>query len=46
MIDSVVIASSDISGQFSLNVILLFGLIVLGGAFGARLFQRLHIPQV
>ncbi|MHC4727803.1 MAG: cation:proton antiporter domain-containing protein [Planctomycetota bacterium] len=46
MIDSVVIASTDISGQFSLNVVLLFGLIVLGGAFGARLFQRLHIPQV
>ncbi|MHC4244295.1 MAG: cation:proton antiporter domain-containing protein [Planctomycetota bacterium] len=46
MIDSVVIASSDTAGQFSLNVILLFGLIVLGGAFGARLFQRLHIPQV
>ncbi len=46
MIDSVVIASSDSAGQFSLNVILLFGLIVLGGAFGARLFQKLHIPQV
>jgi Kef-type K+ transport system membrane component KefB len=46
MIDSVVIASSDSAGQFSLNVIVLFGLIVLGGAFGARLFQRLHIPQV
>ena len=46
MIDSVVIASSDSAGQFSLNVIFLFGLIVLGGAFGARLFQRLHIPQV
>jgi len=29
-----------------LNPALLFGLIVLGGAFGARLFQKLHIPQV
>lgn len=46
MICSVVIASGDSSGQFNLNVVLLFGLIVLGGAFGARLFQRLHIPQV
>ncbi len=46
MIHSVVIASNDGSGQFNLNVVLLFGLIVLGGAFGARLFQRLHIPQV
>jgi Kef-type K+ transport system membrane component KefB/predicted transcriptional regulator len=46
MIYSVVIASGDSSGQFNLNVVLLFGLIVLGGAFGARLFQRLRIPQV
>lgn len=46
MIHSVVIASGDSSGQFNLNVVLLFGLIVLSGAFGARLFQRLHIPQV
>ena len=29
-----------------LNPALLFGLIVLGGAFGARLAQKLHIPQV
>ena len=29
-----------------LNVVLLFGIVVLGGAFGARLFQRFHIPQV
>jgi Kef-type K+ transport system membrane component KefB/predicted transcriptional regulator len=29
-----------------LNIVLLFGLIVLSGAFGARLFQKLHIPQV
>jgi len=46
MIHSIVIASNDGSGQFNLNVVLLFGLIVLGGAFGARLFQKLHIPQV
>lgn len=46
MIHSVVIASNGGSGQFNLNVVLLFGLIVLSGAFGARLFQRLHIPQV
>ncbi len=46
MIYSLVIASGDSSGQFNLNVVLLFGLIVLGGAFGARLFQRLRIPQV
>jgi len=29
-----------------LNPALLFGLIILGGAFGSRLFQKLHIPQV
>ena len=29
-----------------LNIILLFGLIILGGTFGARLFQKLRIPQV
>ncbi len=46
MIHSVVIASGDGSGQFDLNVVLLFGLIVLSGAFGARLFQKIHIPQV
>ena len=31
-------------GQLSL--VLLFGVVVLGGTFGARLFQRVHIPQV
>lgn len=40
------ITNSHTNGQFHLNVVLLFGLIVLGGAFGARLFQRLQIPQV
>ena len=29
-----------------LNLALLFGLVILGGAFGARLFQKLRIPQV
>jgi len=29
-----------------LNLALLFGLIILGGTLGARLFQRFHIPQV
>jgi len=29
-----------------LNLVLLFGLVVFGGTFGARLFQKLGIPQV
>ncbi len=29
-----------------LNLALLFGLVILSGTFGARLFQKLHIPQV
>ena len=29
-----------------LNLALLFGLVILGGAIGARLFQKFHIPQV
>ena len=29
-----------------LNLVLLFGLIIFGGTFGSRLFQKLHIPQV
>ncbi len=29
-----------------LNLVLLFGLVILGGTFGSRLFQKLHIPQV
>jgi Kef-type K+ transport system membrane component KefB len=29
-----------------LNLALLFGLVILGGTFGARLVQKLHIPQV
>jgi Kef-type K+ transport system membrane component KefB len=44
MVYSSVIASADIFGH--LNLALLFGLVILGGTFGARLFQKLHIPQV
>jgi Kef-type K+ transport system membrane component KefB len=29
-----------------MNLVLLFGLIILGGTFGSRLFQKFHIPQV
>ncbi len=34
----------DFSGR--MNVVLLFGLVILGGTFASRLFQKLHIPQV
>ncbi len=44
MIYSFVIASSEVISH--LNLALLFGLIILCGAFGARLFQKFHIPQV
>ena len=44
MIYSFVNASTGTIGH--LNLVLLFGLIVLAGTFGARLFQKLHIPQV
>ena len=44
MIYSFVSASTEVFGHF--NLVLLFGLVILGGAFGARLFQKLHIPQV
>jgi len=39
-----VIASSEVIGH--LNLALLFGLVILFGAFGARLFQKFRIPQV
>ncbi len=29
-----------------LNLVLLFGLVILGGTFSARLFQKIRIPQV
>jgi len=38
-----IINSSNADG---VNLALLFGLIVLGGTFGARLSQKIHIPQV
>jgi len=44
MIYTSVSASADTFGHF--NLALLFGLIILGGTFGARLFQKFHIPQV
>ena len=44
MIYSLADASGGAVGH--LNLVLLFGLVILGGTFGARLFQKLHIPQV
>ncbi|MHC4174572.1 MAG: cation:proton antiporter domain-containing protein [Planctomycetota bacterium] len=44
MVHSLVNATTETFGH--LNLVLLFGLIILGGAFGARLFQKCHIPQV
>jgi len=44
MLHSFINASTEAIGH--LNLVLLFGLIVLAGTFGARLFQKLHIPQV
>jgi Kef-type K+ transport system membrane component KefB len=44
MVNSFVTASTETFGH--LNLVLLFGLVILGGTFGARLFQKFHIPQV
>ena len=44
MIQSFVDTNAGTFGQ--LNPVLLFGLIILSGTFGARLFQKFHIPQV
>jgi Kef-type K+ transport system membrane component KefB len=44
MVYSSIIARADVFGH--LNLALLFGLVILGGTFGARLFQKFHIPQV
>ncbi len=44
MIDA--LASLSTEATESLNPALLFGLVILGGTVGARLFQKLHIPQV
>jgi len=37
-------ASSETFGH--LNLVLLFGLVIFGGTFASRLFQKLRIPQV
>ena len=37
---------SNIGSPEWLNIALLLGLIVLGGAFGSRIAQKFHIPQV
>jgi len=44
MVYSSVSASADLFGN--LNLALLLGIIILSGTFGARLFQKFHIPQV
>jgi Kef-type K+ transport system membrane component KefB len=44
MVFGFVNASTDGFGH--LNLALLFGLVILGGTFGARLSQKFHIPQV
>ena len=44
MIHSLANVSTDAVSH--LNVVLLFGLVILGGTFGSRLFQKLRIPQV
>ena len=44
MINLLVNAGPEAFGH--LNLVLLFGLVVFGGTFAARLFQKLHIPQV
>ena len=45
---ALLLANAGATGELELylNVTLLFGLIILGGVLGARLFQRLRIPQV
>lgn len=37
---------AEVSVLGPLNLALLFGLVILSGTFGARLCQKLHIPQV
>ncbi len=44
MVHFFISASVETTGY--LNLALLFGLVILGGAFGARLFQKFRIPQV
>jgi len=40
------LVNASTGGFGHLNLVLLFGLVILGGTLGARLFQKLHIPQV
>jgi Kef-type K+ transport system membrane component KefB len=44
MVDTVISSSTEAFGR--LNLVLLFGFVILGGAFGSRVFQKLRIPQV
>ncbi len=37
---------ANISEPSHLNMVLLFGLVLFGGTFGARVIAKLHIPQV
>ena len=39
-------ANIVILAEVHLNIVLLFGLIILAGTFSANLFQKFHIPQV
>ena len=39
-------ANFEAFNHLDLNLALLFGLVILGGALGARFFQKLHVPQV
>jgi len=41
-----VVAQAASDSAHHLNVILLLGIAIFGGTIGARLFQRLHIPQI
>jgi Kef-type K+ transport system membrane component KefB/predicted transcriptional regulator len=40
------LVGAEITASSPLNLVLLFGLIILAGTFGARLAQKFHIPQV
>lgn len=44
MINSIIGVATESGGGG--NLILLFGIVILAGTFGARLFQKFHIPQV
>lgn len=43
---SEVLAQTTGDSVHHLNVILLLGIAIFGGTIGARIFQRLHIPQI